>query len=151
MKKVLSGLLVSLFLASCTSSKIFTARTCRVCLELRDGILVLPLAWEPSFRVLSVAEKNQIERQIISSLQNEGFQKVEVLDRLDYELLKEGIKDLNDPVLREKLSSKLGNSYLKGLYLGPTRVGDGATRLLKKPTNWLPFLIWKSARSCEWL
>lgn len=95
-----------------------------VCLEPNDGILVLPLAWEPSFQLLSVAEKNQIERQIISSLQNEGFQKVEVLDRLDYELLREGIKDLNDPVQREKLSSKLGYSYLIGLTLGPTRVGE---------------------------
>ncbi|WP_332912396.1 hypothetical protein [Algoriphagus boritolerans] len=95
-----------------------------VCLNPTDGILVLPLAWEPSFRQLSVSQKNQIERQIISLLQNEGFHKVEVLDRLDYELLKEGIKDLNDPVQREKLSSKLGYSYLIGLTIGPTRVGE---------------------------
>lgn len=124
MQKLIT-LLCSLFLfASCTTSKIYTARTCMVCLEPKDGILVLPLAWEPSFRLLSVEEKNQIERQIISSLQNEGFQKVEVLDRLDYELLKEGIKDLNDPVQREKLFSKLGYSYLVGLTLGPTHVGE---------------------------
>lgn len=124
MKKVLSALLVLLLFASCTSSKIYTARTCMVCLQPGDGVLVLPLAWEPSFRQLSVTQKNQIERGIISSLQNEGFQKVEVLDRLDYELLKEGIKDLNDPVQREKLASKLGYSFLIGLTLGPTRVGE---------------------------
>lgn len=124
MKKVLSALLVFLFFASCTSSKIYTARTCMVCLEPQDGVLVLPLSWEPSFRQLSVSQKNQIERQIISLLKKEGFQKVEVLDRLDYELLKEQIKDLNDPVQREKLFSKLGYSYLIGLTLGPTRVGE---------------------------
>lgn len=124
MKKLLPALIVLLLFASCTTSKIFTARTCMVCLQPEDGVLVLPLAWEPSFRILSVAEKNQIERQILSLLQNEGFQKVEVLDRLDYELLKEEIKDLNDPVQREKLSSKLGYSYLIGLTLGPTRVGE---------------------------
>jgi hypothetical protein len=124
MKKLLSVLIALLLFASCTTSKIFTARTCMVCLEPNDGILLLPLSWEPSFRLLSVAEKNQIERQIISLLQKEGFQKVEVLDNLDYELLREGIKDLNDPVQREKLSSKLGYSYLMGLTLGPTRVGE---------------------------
>lgn len=124
MKKVLSVLLLSLFLASCTTSKIYTARTCMVCLQPEDGIVVLPLAWEPSFRKLSISQKNQIERQIITILYNEGFQNVEVLDRLDYELLKEGIKDLNDPVQREKIYSKLGYKFLIGLSLGPTRVGE---------------------------
>lgn len=124
MKKLLPVVIALLFLASCTNSKIYTARTCMVCLNPTDGILVLPLIWEPTFRVLSVAEKNQIERQIISLLNKEGFQKVEILDNLDYKLLREGIKDLNDPVQREKLSSKLGYSYLLGLTLGPTRVGE---------------------------
>lgn len=124
MKKVFSTLLVFLFIASCTTSKIYTARTCMVCLQAGDGVLVLPLAWEPSFRLLSVTQKNQIERQILTLLKNEGFQNVEVLDRLDYELLREGIKDLNDPIQREKLASKLGYSYLIGLTLGPTRVGE---------------------------
>ncbi len=124
MKKVLSVLLVFLFFSSCTTSKIYTARTCMVCLQPEDGVLVLPLAWEPSFRLLSVSQKNQIERQIITFLKDQGFQKVEVLDRLDYEMLKEGIKDLNDPAQREKISSKLGYKYLIGLTLGPTRVGE---------------------------
>lgn len=124
MKKLIPIFLSVIFFASCTNSKIYTARTCMVCLQPQDGILVLPLAWEPTFRLLSVAEKNQIERQIISLLNKEGFQKVEILDNLDYELLREGIKDLNDPVQREKLSSKLGYSYLIGLTLGPTRVGE---------------------------
>lgn len=124
MKKLIPIFLSVIFFASCTNSKIYTARTCMVCLQPQDGILVLPLAWEPTFRLLSVAEKNQIERQIISLLNKEGFQKVEILDNLDYELLREGIKDLNDPVQREKLSSKLGYSYLIGLTLGLTRVGE---------------------------
>lgn len=124
MKKLLPALIILVLFASCTTSKIYTARSCMVCLRPEDGVLVLPLAWEPSFRLQSVAEKNQVERQIILLLQKEGFQKVEVLDRLDYELLKEGIKDLNDPIQREKLSSKLGYSYLIGLSLGPTRGGE---------------------------
>lgn len=124
MKKLLPIAFALLFLASCTTSKIYTARTCMVCLAPEDGVLILPLAWEPTFRLLSVAQKNQIERQIITILKNEGFRKVEVLDRLDYELLKEGIKDLNDPVQREKINSKLGYKYLIGLTLGPTRVGE---------------------------
>lgn len=124
MKKLLPALIVLLLFASCTSSKIYTARTCMVCLQPEDGVLVLPLAWEPSFRQLSVSQKNQIERELISILTAAGFQKVEVLDRLDYELLKEGIKDLNDPVQREKIASKLGYKYLIGLTLGPTRVGE---------------------------
>lgn len=85
MKKLLPVVIALLFLASCTNSKIYTARTCMVCLNPTDGILVLPLIWEPTFRVLSVAEKNQIERQIISLLNKEGFQKVEILDNLDYQ------------------------------------------------------------------
>ncbi|WP_157963246.1 hypothetical protein [Algoriphagus litoralis] len=124
MIKLFQALLVLSFFASCTSSKIFTARTCMVCMQPDDGVLVLPLAWEPSFRQLSVTQKNQIERQILALLKNEGFQNVELLDRLDYELLRERIKDLNDPMQREKLSSKLGYSYLIGLTLGPTRVGE---------------------------
>ena len=124
MKKLIPISISVLLLASCTTSKIYTARTCMVCLQPKDGVLVLPLAWESSFRLLSVSQKNRIERQIITILKDEGFQKVEVLDRLDYELLKEGIKDLNDPVQRGKLASKLGYSYLIGLSLGPTRVGE---------------------------
>lgn len=96
-----------------------------VCLKPSDGSLLLPLAWEPSFRMLSVAEKNQLERQILSDLKNKGFTKVELYDQLDYELLKAGIKDLNDPIQRAKIESELGYSYLLGLSLGPTREGDG--------------------------
>lgn len=124
MKKLLPAVILLLFFASCTTSKVYTARTCMVCLQPEDGVLVLPLAWEPSFSRLSVSQKNQIECQIITILKDEGFQKVEVLDRLDYELLKEGIKDLNDPVQREKIASKLGYKYLIGITLGPTRVGE---------------------------
>lgn len=112
-------------LGSCTSSKIYTAQTCNICLSKSDGILLLPLAWEPSFRMLSVAEKNQLETQILSDLKNQGFTKVELYDQLDYELLKAGIRDLNDPIQRVKIESQLGYSYLLGLSLGPTRDGEG--------------------------
>lgn len=124
MKRLLHALIVFLLFASCTTSKIHTARTCMVCMKPEDGILILPLAWEPSFRQLSVTQKTQIERELIAQLQNEGYGNVEVLDRLDYEMFRESIKDLNDPIQREKLSSKLGYSYLVGLTLEPIRVGE---------------------------
>lgn len=114
-----------ILILSCTTSKIYTAQTCHVCLSKSDGILVLPVAWEPSFRSLSVAEKNQLERQILSDLRGKGFIKVELYDQLDYELLKAGIKDLNDPIQRAKINSELGYPYLLGLSLGPTREGEG--------------------------
>lgn len=125
MKKLIPVVFALFFLASCTSSKVFPARTCMVCLKPTDGILLIPLAWEPTFRALSEGQKIQLERQILSDLRKEGFTKVELLDRLDYELLREGIKDLNDSVQREKIHSKLGYSYLIGITLGPTREGEG--------------------------
>lgn len=124
MKNLLSAAMVLLFFASCTSSKIYTSRTCMVCLKPEDGVLVVPLAWDASFQILSVGEKNQIERQLIAQLNQAGFPKVELLDQLDYELLREGIKDLNDPIQREKIHSRLGYSYLLALRLGPTRAGE---------------------------
>ena len=125
MKLALSILAVLLFFASCTTSKIYTAQTCKICLNRSEGILVLPLAWEPSFRLLSVAEKNQLERQILSDLRNKGFTKVELYDQLDYELFKAGIKDLNDPMQRAKINSELGYPHLLGHSLGPTWEGEG--------------------------
>lgn len=125
MKKLIPIFISVLLLASCTTSKIYTAQTCKICLSRSEGILVLPLAWEPSFRLLSVAEKNQLERQILSDLRNKGFTKIELYDQLDYELLKAGIKDLNDPILRAKINSELGYPYLLGLSLGPVREGEG--------------------------
>lgn len=125
MEKLLPVLFALLFLASCTTSKIYTAQTCHVCLSKSDGILVIPLAWEPGFRLLSVAEKNQLERQILSDLRSKGFTKVELYDHLDYELLKARIKDLNDPTQRAKINSEIGYPYLLGLSLGPTRDGEG--------------------------
>ena len=125
MKKLIPIFISALLLASCTTSKIYTAQTCHICLSKSDGILVLPLAWEPSFRALSVAEKNQLERQILSDLRDKGFTKVELYDQLDYELLKAEIKDLNNPIQRAKIKSELGYPYLLGLSLGPTREGEG--------------------------
>lgn len=110
--------------ASCTTSKIYTTQFCKICLSQADGILVLPLAWEPSFRQLSTSEQNQLERQILDKLRSRGFTKVELYDRMDYELLKAGIKNLNDPAQLEKVGSELGYPYLLGLSLGPTRDGE---------------------------
>ncbi|OOG69442.1 hypothetical protein [Algoriphagus sp. A40] len=88
MKKLIHFLVSLSIFASCTTSKIYTSRSCSVCLNPNDGILLLPLAWEPSFQLLSVAEKNQLERQILSDLRGKGFTKIELYDQLDYELLK---------------------------------------------------------------
>jgi hypothetical protein len=125
MNKLISLLFSLLFLASCTNSKIYTSRSCTICLNPDDGILLLPLAWEPSFRQLSVAQKNQLERQILADLRAKGYERIELYDQLDYELLKAGIQDLNDPFQRAKIQLELNYSYLLGLSLGPTREGEG--------------------------
>lgn len=125
MRSIITIIFVLLFFTSCTTSKIYTSRSCTVCLNPNDGILLLPLAWEPSFQLLSVAEKNQLERQILSDLRGKGYTKIELYDQLDYELLKAGINNLNDPIQRAKIESELGYSYLLGLSLGPTREGEG--------------------------
>ena len=101
-RSVKGGWFVSVFFiamvsVSCTSSKVYTSQFCKVCLSQEDGISLLPLAWEPSFRLLSVAEQSKLERQILEKLRSQGFTKVELYDRMDYELLNAGIKDLNDP------------------------------------------------------
>ncbi len=112
------------FSASCTTSKIYTKQFCKVCLSQADGILLLPLAWQPGFRQLSTSEQNQLESQILDKLRSQGFTKVELYDRMDYELLKAGIKNLNDPSQLAKVESELGYPYLLGLSLGPTRDGE---------------------------
>lgn len=114
-----------LFLASCTTSKVYTARACNICLAHQDGILLLPLAWNPDFRVLSVSQKNQLERQILSDLVSKGFTKARLYDELDYELLKAGIQDLDDRVQRAKIATELGYPYLLGLSMGAIREGEG--------------------------
>ncbi|WP_343853853.1 hypothetical protein [Algoriphagus jejuensis] len=120
---------------ACTSSKVFTTQFCKVCLSQEDGVLLLPLAWETSFRLLSVAEQNQLERQILEKLRSRGFTKVELYDRLDYELLKAGIKDLNDPKQLSKISSELGYPYLLGLSMGPSRAGESWAFLSPEEVN----------------
>lgn len=117
--------LLLIAVSSCTTTKVYTPFSCKVCLSPADGILLLPLAWEPSFRLLSVSEKNQLERQILADLRSKGFTNAELYDGLDYELLKAGIKDLNDPLQRAKINSELGYSYLLALQLGDTREGEG--------------------------
>jgi len=74
---------------------------------------------------LSRAEQNELERQIQSILQDQGFTKVTFYDQLDYELLSAGIKDLNDPEQRAKISTSLGYSYLLGISLDNTRNSEG--------------------------
>lgn len=102
-----------------------TRITCQICLAKTDGILLLPLAWDRSFSTLTIAEQNQLERNILATLRDEGFDKVELYDQLDYELLSEGIKDLNDPVQRAKVNSALGYPYFLAISLDQTRDSEG--------------------------
>jgi hypothetical protein len=133
-KKPLLAALIFL-VASCTTSKIYTSQFCRVCLSKSDGILLLPLAWEPSFRQLSTSEQNRLELHILDRLRGLGLSKVELYDRMDYELLKAGVKNLNDPVQLAKIDSELGYSYLLGFSLGPTREGEGWSYLNPEEVN----------------
>lgn len=87
------------------------------CVSKNDGILLMPLHWEPSFRKLSTAQLNDLENRILSTLREEGFTNVELYDRMDYELLNAGIRDINDPVQRANINLQLGIPYLLGLSL----------------------------------
>lgn len=55
---------------------------------------------------------------IVEIFQEEGFSNVALYDQLDYELLKEGIRDVNDPIQRANINLELGIPYLLGLSLG---------------------------------
>lgn len=128
-------------MSSCISkTKIFPKINCHICMSQADGILLLPLSWEPSFRTLSIAQQNELEEMILFNLREQGFEKVELRDRLDYELLKAGIKDLNDPAQRAELHTGLGYPYLLGLSLGEAE-WKGQWQLqdnndLNSPTYW---------------
>ncbi len=125
MKNLLVLLFCALLFASCTSSKVYTRFSCKICLSKSEGVLLLPLAWDPSFQRLSVAEQNQLESQILTTLRDQGFTKAELYDRIDYELLSAGIKDLSDSTQRAKVNSTLGYPYLIGISLGETKDTDG--------------------------
>lgn len=58
---------------------------------------------------------------ILEIFREEGFSKVALYDQMDYELLKAGIKDVNDPVQRANIDLELGIPYLLGLSLGDLR------------------------------
>jgi hypothetical protein len=102
-----------------------TRTECDICLSQSDGVLLLPLAWDRSFSRLSSVEQNELERQILAILQDQGFTKLAFYNQLDYELLSAGIKDLNDPEQRAKISASLGYSYLLGISLDNTRNSEG--------------------------
>lgn len=74
---------------------------------------------------VSVAEQNELESQILTTLRDQGFSKAELYDRMDYELLSAGIKDLNDSIQRGKVNSTLGYPFLIGISLGDTEDTDG--------------------------
>ncbi len=124
-KKSIFFLVLVLFSSACTSSKVFTKIKCHECLDQDVGILLLPLAWDASFQTLSVAEKNALERKILEIFEKKNFNNVELYDNLDYELLTNGIGNLNDSTERSKLDSQLGYTYLLGLSLGETSDSDG--------------------------
>lgn len=78
----------------------------------------MPLHWEPSFRKFRTAQLNELENRILRTLREEGFTNVELYDRMDYELLNAGVRDINDPVQRANINLQLGIPYLLGLSLG---------------------------------
>jgi hypothetical protein len=125
MKITLYLLALTWILGSCTTTKIYTKTTCNICLDRSNGILLLPLNWDPSFRKLSIAEQNSLERGILEVLRREGFTKVELYDQMDYELLSAGIQDLNDSTQRAKVNTVVGYPYLIGLTLGEIKDSDG--------------------------
>jgi len=111
-------ILCCLGLSSCISTKIYPRISCHICLSKNDGLLLLPLNWQESFRQLSFSEQNQLENLIMETFREEGFTKVAIYDQMDYELLNAGIKDVNDPIQRANINLELGIPYLLGLSLG---------------------------------
>lgn len=118
MKKVFLLLLTLIAFSACTSTKIYPRISCHICLMKEDGILLLPLNWQESFRQLSINEQNRLEKMIVEIFHEEGFTNVAIYDQIDYELLLAGIKDVNDPVQRANINLELGIPYLLGLSLG---------------------------------
>jgi hypothetical protein len=118
LKKRILLLFTLIALFSCTSTKIYPRINCHVYLNQKDGILLLPLNWQESFRQLSISEQNRLEKMIVEIFHEEGFTNVAIYDQMDYELLNAGIKDVNDPVQRANINLELGIPYLLGLSLG---------------------------------
>lgn len=109
---------VCLLFFSCVSTNVYTRLKCHICLSKSDGLLLLPLNWQESFRKLSISQQNELEDMIMEIFHEEGFTNVAIYDQMDYELLKAGIKDVNDPVQRANIDLELGIPYLLGLSLG---------------------------------
>ncbi|WP_146064478.1 hypothetical protein [Algoriphagus boritolerans] len=84
------------------------------CLNQNQGILLLPLSWDAGFQILSVPQKNELEREILKILLEKKISKVDLLDNMDYELLNARILDLNDSTQRSKIFTHLGYKYLLG-------------------------------------
>lgn len=117
--------MLSFFSVSCISSKVYTKTKCMECLNRNLGILLMPLSWDPGFRLLSVPQKNELEREILKILVAHSISKVDLLDNMDYELLNANIHDLNDSSQRSKVFTHLGYKYLLGVSLGETSDSDG--------------------------
>jgi len=124
LKKVFLLLLTLIAFSACTSTKIFTRLKCHICLAQSDGVLLLPLPWDAGFSKLSPGEQADLELQVLDILRKKGFTKVELYDRLEYELLSAGIKDPTDPKQRAKVNSTLGYPYFLGITLGEMRNSD---------------------------
>ncbi|WP_439487543.1 hypothetical protein [Algoriphagus sp.] len=118
MKKALLLLFTLIAFSACTSTKIYPRIKCHVHLNPNDGILLLPLNWQESFRQLSIGEQNKLEELIVKIFHEKGFANVAIYDQMDYELLNAGIKDVEDPVQRANINLELGIPYLLGLSLG---------------------------------
>lgn len=117
MKKIIPLLFLIFLQFSCATTKIYPRIKCQTCVNKSDGILLMPLQWDPSFRQLSTAQANQLERMILEIFREEGFTQVELYDRMEYDLLNAGIRDVNDPVQRANINLELGIPYLLGLSL----------------------------------
>lgn len=118
MKKLIPFLLLIFIQFSCSTTKIYPRIKCQTCVSKSDGILLMPLQWEPSFQQLSTSQINQLESMILEIFREEGFTKVDLYDRMEFELLNAGIRDVNDPVQRANINLELGIPYLLGLSLG---------------------------------
>jgi hypothetical protein len=86
---------------------------------------LLPLNWELSFRKLSIAEQNSLEREILETLRSQGFTKVALYDQMDFELLSAGIHDLNDSIQRSKVNTVVGYPYFLRLSINDFKDSDG--------------------------
>lgn len=105
--RYLKKIILILFLCSCQNTKITNLHYCKACLDKENGILVI--INEPQFTFSQEEDLRELMREIF---RKEGFERFSFLDELEYELLSNGIKDLNDPAQLAKVHFNLNYQYL---------------------------------------